>query len=184
MSKIKEVVYLYDSNGNVTIYKDKIEAASILGYSFINYSVAEFLISEDKINKKYNGRTPFYIANKYGNFILRNEYGDILTGKDFNIEFDEIRKNQNNKKSKWDRYAFWDGKSPVPGTGKKVYGKYFRRPKTLRTLKYLTGIYDELEPKGKIRGGKTNVPTSWDDVPLHRDRCWKNFRNTQYKKQP
>jgi hypothetical protein len=175
---MKEIIYLYDSKGNVTIFNDRKEAALKLGYGFINNLVGKYLGSGLNDMEHYRDGNVKYRSD----FILRNEYGDILTFQNFSKIFDEIREEKNkNKNTRWNRYSLWNGTGPVPGTGNKRYGRYFRSPKTLKNLKYYTGVLEEFEPKVKIRGGRSSMPTSWDDISINFTRSWKSHRKTQYK---
>lgn len=59
-------------------------------------------------------------------------------------------------------------------------GRYYRNPKTLRTLKQAMPV-DHEDPSVRIKAAK--VPTSWDDF-CRSDwniRSWKRFRSHQYK---
>lgn len=175
---MNEIIYLYDSNGNVTIFNGRKEAALKLGYGFIYNLVGEHLGSSCNDIQYYRNNN----IKSRADFILRNDYGDILTFQDFSKIFEDLREERNRKKkSKWDRYAYWNGTGPVPGTGNRSYGRCMRHPKTLKTLKYATGIVEELEPKVKIRGGKSSIPTAWDDFMIARTRSWKKHRKVQYK---
>jgi len=34
---------------------------------------------------------------------------------------------------------------------------------------------------GRPKRNLHNLPSAWDDIPRHIDRCWKRYRKTQYK---
>lgn len=65
-----------------------------------------------------------------------------------------------------DNYEFRSG--PVPLTGGKRWGRWYRHPRTFQEIR-----------EGTRRSKK--LPTSWDDIHRDRDRCWKSNRKTQWK---
>ena len=46
------------------------------------------------------------------------------------------------------------------------------------------GIEDHGNYKVKVRAKRSwkQLPDAWDDLFIHRDKCWKRKRKTQYKK--
>lgn len=73
---------------------------------------------------------------------------------------------------------------PIPYTGKKRHGGYFRAPKTFNILKSISAImvderHSDIRPKGKIK----IVPNSWDDITKssNYNRNWKRNRKTKWK---
>lgn len=176
---MNEVVYLYGKNGYVEVFNSKKDAALKLGYGFINNFVGYFL-GNPSMNNNY------YLLNdskSYKDFIMKNDFNESLTIKDFISIFDEIRENKYvNLFSLRYKMSKWNCEGPVPGTGVKHYGRVMRRPKTLKTLKYATGIIEDCnEPTVRVRGGKSNIVTSWDDIWIYNQRSWKSHRKTQYK---
>lgn len=172
---MKEIIYLHDSLGNTTVFNSKKELAKELGYGFIYNNVTKFIGKSSDII--------FYDSNRdYGRYIIRNEYNESLTINDFLEVFNELKKERNIKKrDRWDRLYGWNGYGAVPGTGGRSYGNYFRHPKTLKTLKYAVSDVVDFEPIVKIRGGKSNIPTSYSDIRKERCKNWKEFRKNQYK---
>lgn len=61
---------------------------------------------------------------------------------------------------------------------KPAYGR-IRYPKTLNSLRMNEAHRQEgfRIPKR----GRGWLPTAWDDVPGHNEKCWKRHRKTQYK---
>ena len=64
----------------------------------------------------------------------------------------------------------------VPGTGARGNGCYYRRPQTLRTLRELAWVEEGVPP---VR--QKDIVSSWDDAPRELGRCWKRFRDHQWK---
>lgn len=77
--------------------------------------------------------------------------------------------------------------APVPCTGKRGGGRYFRRMRTTQEIKaalFLLADEDAAEHGVRARPSRNgrNLVNVWDDVPIQRDdRSWKNFRKTQWK---
>lgn len=61
---------------------------------------------------------------------------------------------------------------------KKAYGRY-RHPKTLNSLRMDEAHRQEGFRLPKKKQGQ--LPTAWDDVLSHNEKCWKQHRKTQYK---
>lgn len=194
---MKEAVFLYGRNGTVQEFANKDVAYRELGFSFIAYTVAVHI--GDVIADKYNfsafnlhpknaelaRMNPYTTQKKIGDFVLRNEYGEILTIADF-YEQDERLKNKDNYHINY-RLRDWNGVGPVPGTGyKKRYGRWLRSPRTTSAIRSsLSVVKEDGEPefRGNRRRGWSTLPTRWDDVykDSYRDRSWKSFRKTQWK---
>lgn len=77
--------------------------------------------------------------------------------------------------------------APVPRTGKRSGGRYYRRMKTTQEIKAaLSLLADDVAVEHRIRARPSrngrNLVQAWDDVPILRDdRSWKRFRKTQWK---
>lgn len=60
---------------------------------------------------------------------------------------------------------------------------YYRHPKTANEMRqYFAALCDEDYPV-RVRGRRRphRLPHAWDDYYVHRERCWKRYRKTQYK---
>jgi hypothetical protein len=66
----------------------------------------------------------------------------------------------------------------IPGTGKRVHGRYFRRPQNVSIKRQI------LAAAGSLRGEKV-PPFSGDDIPIRAkaDRTWKRHRVTQWREE-
>ncbi len=193
-------VFLYSAKGDVVVYDSKTIAFRELGFNFIAFSTGKelrilgklfshFIYPEhvrkntDVFNKHYPNSRQLHHAD----FILVNEYGEVLSIDDFeDVIISERAKND--KKAYFTKrreIKGWNGTGPVPYTGGWRKGHYFRHPVTLQALKAACGICKE-EGEPPMRGNRTrkNIPDSWSDI--HRsdryDRSWKNYRKQQYKK--
>jgi len=77
--------------------------------------------------------------------------------------------------------------APVPGTGKRGGGHYFRRPRTTQERRAASAFgtdRDYIEAGGKVRASRnaTNLVSAWDDIHRSRDdRSWKSSRRTQWR---
>lgn len=74
-------------------------------------------------------------------------------------------------------YGFGTAKRDRGSRGK-IWGNY-RHPKTLHSLKMLEA--GELDGFLRKKGGKSYLPTAYDDYCSHSEKNWKRFRKTQYK---
>lgn len=80
----------------------------------------------------------------------------------------------------------YNGKGPVPGSGKKSRGFYFlRRPKTSQAIRQaLSVLKEEGEPPFRAKRRPRQVPDAFDDKVARGMliKNWKRFRKSQYKK--
>lgn len=80
------------------------------------------------------------------------------------------------------RYAStWTGVGPVPRTGRRGGGRYHRALHTTSERRQAFFFLEEGEVAPRARRNAANIPNSWDDYPLCRQRNWKKFRRQQYK---
>lgn len=213
------MIDLVSKAGIIASYKNKEEAYKMLGYEFIFNNVGFELRTINRKDALYHylitdgnkfirnqwmadGKTRYgevmdKIAshanmNRYGNYMLVNEYDEKLCIADF---YEIIRRERNNRnifKSHYN-WRYWNGEGSVPGTGKKGYRRYYRRPKTMNARKAAAetlfasddDIYDIFIP---VRSSRSmwRLPNSWDDIPRasNSSNNWKRFRTTQYKEKP
>lgn len=189
---MKETIFLYSRSGNVQVYANKDEAYKALGFSFIVYSVSVHIgeigkyateMSFHPKGEKLAKMNQYTTQKKFGDFVLRNEYDDVLTIADFDVQVN------NNKATPFVRhdYKFWNGEGAIPGTGKrKRYGRWLRSPKTTAAIRSsLSVVKEDGEPefRGARRRGYCTLPTRWDDIykESYQDRNWKGFRKQQWK---
>jgi len=72
------------------------------------------------------------------------------------------------------RLENWNGEGPVPGTRKRSrYGNYIRRPYTQAERRDAVWLEEEGEPPIRASRRANYLPTRWDDMPRHTERCWK-----------
>lgn len=77
--------------------------------------------------------------------------------------------------------------APVPRTGKRGGGRYYRRMKTTQERREALGLLADAEAaeygvKARPARNGSNLPHAWDDFPIQRDdRSWKRFRKNQWK---
>lgn len=193
---MKEVVFLYGRNGTVQEFASKDAAYKELGFNFIAYTVAVHLgdvadnytikgMNMHPKNEELGRMNPYTTQKKLGDFVLRNEHGDILTIVDF-----ESQDGAKNFDFSYYRNPFlrgWDGIGPVPGTGRrKRYSRWLRRPKTIAAIRSsLSVVKEDGEPdfRGNRKRGWSTLPTNWDDIyrDSYRDRSWKSFRKNQWR---
>ena len=89
------------------------------------------------------------------------------------------------RKIKWLRFRF----DPVPYTGLKFRGHWFRRPTTYHEIKW-NCAHQELEYDLSIpnlvrkKRSFKNIPVSWDDIgrsDVRNKKSWKRHRRHQWK---
>lgn len=79
----------------------------------------------------------------------------------------------------WNRFAYkqrhWNGKGPVPGTGKVVrYSKsWLRYPRTQQARRDSCRPLEVDEPKVRAKRGYHSIPSAWDDYAREKQRSWK-----------
>ena len=81
---------------------------------------------------------------------------------------------------KWNRTPWWADKvkvefrrDPIPYTGAKYRGHYYRRPKSMNEKRKAADVeYKQyVKPKRNVR----NLPDAWDDEKVrHIEKCWKS----------
>lgn len=78
-------------------------------------------------------------------------------------------------------YKFRNG--PVPNTGRWTYGRWYRCPRTYQEKKHAQNLEEFLFHGGRIRPKRAirNLPDSWDDKQICRQRNWKKQRKTQWR---
>ncbi len=209
-----EYIQLISKDGVVDTYKNKEEAYKMLGYNFIynnvGFEIREFkrtdyysrMIASDarkSLNNKWihNGKMRYGDAIRdIGEYAELNYYNLFLLVNDFNeklciIDFIECvrRERSISDERKYLAYnkKYWNGEGAVPGTGKKTFSRFYRRPKTLNILRQSCEIEfnDDEDIVIPFRASRTkwNIPTAWDDKPRSdiRIKNWKKHRKTQYK---
>ena len=76
------------------------------------------------------------------------------------------------------------GRGPVPFTGRRTAGHYFRYPSTVNEKRLAVFVMredGEVAPRGKRSA--SNIADAWDDLPVRarENRNWKRFRKSQWK---
>ena len=112
-------------------------------------------------------------------FVLRTEQGDPITLK----EILALRRTKNSALA-WNRLANWNGKGPVPGTGRHRRGGYCRSIRHVGAKRQTFFIEEEGEVAPRAARKLRNLPDGWDDYPISArfDRSWKRYRKHQYKR--
>jgi len=186
-------IYLIENNGNRWIYKNINQATkAIYNYGLISRwwphagtcAIGEYHRGPDYID--------FIDQIQHTNwqFIVRTEFGDIITPNDIRSTHYETKRSLGwyyrwNKSR--DNFVFRLG--PVPCTGKKSWGSYWRHPKTTAERREAAYVrYDEelreynIRPRAKRNF--TNLPNVWDDFRRTNvnSKSWKNQkRKHQWK---
>lgn len=180
-------VTLFSRSGAVRTFASKAEALRELGYTWIrNHVAAQFCTWSHMEYRAFNGRPapswemvtgnvrvhPVYT---YADFIMRDDAGSPLVIGDLA----PVR-----RRRPYYRQAMmtWNGGGPVPYTGRRRGGHYFRHVKTTNERRAAQLVDDtDVAPRG--RRNANNLANSWDDyyVTSREDRNWKRFRKTQFK---
>lgn len=206
----QEVIYLISKDGVVNTFNNKQEVFDQLGYNFLAYTLANELKRKpttdmvlywmnrttSRLGDKPSGwgeRTNYQAYSElcghgslkaFGDFILRNEFGECLNIFNFVEESFKYQK-EREAKNQQRRFEFWNGEGSVPGTGKYTYGNWFRHPKTLAALKAAASVLDAEEGEVPVRGRRKKgfIPTAWDDriKSTYGNKNWKRYRKNQYK---
>lgn len=71
---------------------------------------------------------------------------------------------------------------PVPGTGKHRHGRAFRRIRYGSTRRAAQFFGEEGEIGSRAARSRSNLPDAWNDMQLPRQRNWKNYRRTQWRR--
>ena len=114
-------------------------------------------------------------------FVLRDHAGEVISVETCEAEW---RRLQGPCRWRYGRYRFWNGKGPVPYTGKLGGGHYHRRVRTFPEHRACEAVLtSEGEPRFRAARNRHNLPSAWDDIRItaRYDRSWKRHRKTQYK---
>lgn len=83
----------------------------------------------------------------------------------------------------WNNHRDWTFRfryGAVPGIHRRRWHKgCYYRSFSYRPMKKL--VYKAIEDDVKLRQKWGEIPDPWDDYPRKHLRCWKDFRETQYK---
>ena len=117
-----------------------------------------------------------YAAPSLANFVMRDEAANKITADDFyQLNSALCQKQLRRSRSR----QSWNGKGPVPGTGRSASGHYFRRPRTFNERRLSQAIASE--PAGRSK--RNRIPSDFDDIAIASRgvRSWKRHRNHQWK---
>lgn len=188
-------IYLIENNGNRWIYKNINQATkAIYKYGLIHRwwphagtcSIGEHHRGPDYIDFADQ------IQHTNWKFIVRTEFGDIITPNDIRSTHYENRRSISHyyfHRSYQSRknFVFRDG--PVPRTGKKTWGRWWRHPKTTAERREAAYVrYDEelkeYDIRPRAKRNFCNLPNLWDDFRRTNvnSKSWKNQkRKHQWK---
>lgn len=180
-------VTLFHRDGDVWVYKNLRDAYDALGYHWICEHVGEEFRLFAHTTTRYEWSDQGYVpvvepTYVVADFIMRDDFGSKITGKDFYGIYQGRRKAYRCRSWYGHRYHFWNGEGPVPGVHKRNAGiHYCRRIRHMNERRWATPVDDEPAP----RPGRNshNLPNPWDDytVAAREDRSWKRHRRTQWK---
>lgn len=173
-------VTLFHVDGGVWTYPSLCAAAKDLGLNWINRNVGEHFVQYTHKEYSYqeDGKRkaqPVYRTHAY---IMRNDFGQAVTWLDFGHL---VRKTL-----PWyqRRYLDWNGKGPVPGTGKPKAGHdYYQKgsPSRLRRTAVTAKDEGEVRPRPKQDLG-SHYDDAWDWYSYNRcKRSWKHYRKHQWR---
>jgi len=159
-------ITLFERNGNVVVFRSLKDALKKLGYSWIRSNVGpHFRILTDAV----------YVDYRY---ILRNDVGEIVTAESF-FSLRATSVNQYRPRL----FLYWNGKGPVPGTGRSRGVRHFRTIRYINAMRAAEYFPDEGEVAPRAARTKNLLPDGWDDLRISSQRCrsWKQFRGTQWR---
>lgn len=111
-------------------------------------------------------------------YIMRDEFGEKLLYAHF-LQALPVSP----RPGRWARRFAYSGSGPVPGTGRLAgnWGLCLRHPKTTHDRRWAQALDEDVpaRPSRQARG----LPSAWDDQVRsdYRDRCWKRYRQRQFK---
>lgn len=122
-------------------------------------------------------------------WVLRNDHGQTFKA-DTVLDILRERRHQARIARRVHLEGFRD--RPVPGIHvRRLHrGAWWRHPSTQAEIRAYDAYEEDrhvaLVEDGivlpSVRGRRKALPTSWEDMPRHKDKCWKSFRRTQFKK--
>lgn len=115
-------------------------------------------------------------------FVLRDFNDSVIDHDECYVAWRGMRAGQHRQRYLSWRFQ-WNGVGPVPGTGKRVRGR-FRFPRTIGVFRAGdASLSSEGEPAMRGRRGRKYLPSAYDDrqVAARRDRSWKRYRVTRWK---
>lgn len=71
--------------------------------------------------------------------------------------------------------------NPVPGIRRRRWHKgcYYKAPSNHLAMRRM--VFKAIDDGIPLRQKWAEIPDPWKDIKRHVDRCWKSFRETQYK---
>lgn len=161
--------------GHTRSFASRQAAFKALGYHWILENVGrEFYVREPYTPPGY-----FVYSERPPEWILEQSNGLRLTVQDFTTLWCEVLARR--RMARWKNYP---GYGPVPGTGRRRYGKYFRSLRHMNERRAAALVVTEDgEVAPRPNRGVSLLPNPWDDytIAARRDRNWKRFRKTQWK---
>ena len=177
-------IRLIARDGRVWEYKNITEAADDL-YGIFGWSIRDHIGDQWVKSRNFDFRldTPFYY---YYAYILQNNFGDVVT-------VDELMNARSGRRNYYDRwrprrFEFEFRNGPVPYIGRRRRGSGYRHMETTQEICEAEALrFDEdaqyYSIKSRAKRNRSNLPNSWDDCwRPSRQKNWKNYRKTQWKK--
>lgn len=169
-----ETVILLCRNGTRQIFRNRNQALKSLGRTFIAYSVgAQFQVP---VHAEPGDAAAAHF--RVYDFVLRDAQGRVLTISDF------PKPNGSSLRTWYYRNIFWNGKGPVPYTGKRGRHAHYRAMRTTQERRLSQEhLLDPLAPRVRPKRNMVNLPDSWEDVARSdlKEQNWKRQRKTQYR---
>ncbi len=177
-------VTLFSDNGGVWHYASKAQALRELGIRWIREHVA----ADFRVFSHFEYGPSFFRGEVYScskkaayrtsTFVLRDDAGNKLTAADLQPLLPPRR-------GWYLRYLDnYPGYGPVPRSGRRRGGRYFRRPKSTNERRQAQVMEPDIEPAPRPGRNASNLANAWDDYPRRssrEDRNWKRFRKTRWK---
>lgn len=170
-------VLLISSTGDTTPYESLGDFIAAVGLAWIRIAIGPRPPYPRVFDQENGFSRPVYP------FVLRDAFGDRLTFEDCEALARERRRQAPRHRGRWGQaLATWNGKGPVPLTGKRRAGHWFRHPLTTSQLRAAAGV-ERSEGEPEFRGARRHgyLRDAWDDVRVaaRDDRSWKRHRNRQ-----
>ena len=168
----KPAIHVFGREGLVATYISLEAAIDALGASWLEAYASDYYTSATQLI--------FGRPESYTPFALRTEDGDAISPA---LIMSIYRARIVCRGRRWRALNQWNGTGPVPGTGRRRGGHFYRRVRHANERRQAFWVSEDGEVAPRPARSFKNLPDNWDDhqVSARESRSWKRFRKTQYK---
>ena len=173
ISPYKPAIKVFSHAGLVGTYASLEAAIDALGASWLEEYASSHYIPKSHL--AIFGRPGFVTP-----FVLRTEEGEAIPPEAILAIY---RARIVFRGRRWRALNKWNGTGPVPGTGRRRGGHFYRRVRHANERRQAFWVAEDGEVAPRPARRFKNLPDNWDDhqVSARESRSWKRFRKTQYK---